>query len=197
MGRLPATERRAAVLDTACHVFARCSYRSATTAEIARESGVSEPILYRHFVSKQALYLSCIDEAWRRVRAAWETAVAAEDDPDAWLPAMGRAFYELREQKAVYANLWVQALAGSGDEPELRKHLRRHLRDVHEFVAGVIRQGQAVGAVPAVRDARAEAWIFISIGLLVTIAGRLGGLAFDDLEGIRASRRDWLTGNGS
>ena len=194
--RLPAGERRAAVLDTACHVFSRCSYRTATTAEIAREAGVTEPILYRHFDSKQALYLSCIDEAWRRVRAAWEAAVAAEADPEAWLPAMGRAFFEFREQKAVYANLWVQALAGAGEEPELRRHLRRHLRDVHEFIEDVIGRGQEVGGVPEDRDARAEAWIFIAIGLLVTIAGRLGGLQPDDFERIRASRRRWLTGTG-
>ena len=59
--RLPAEERRAAVLDTACRVFGRCSYRGATTAEIAREAGVTEPILYRHFDSKRALYLACLE----------------------------------------------------------------------------------------------------------------------------------------
>jgi AcrR family transcriptional regulator len=193
--RLPAIERRAAVLDTACHVFSGCSYRSATTAEIARKAGVTEPILYRHFESKQALYLACIDEAWERVRAAWEAAVAAEDDPGAWLPAMGRAFFEFKEQKTVYANLWVQALAGAGEEPELRKHLRRHLREVHAFIAEVVERGQAVGALPRDRDAGAEAWIFIAIGLLVTIASRLGGLSPEDLERIRSSRRRWLTGS--
>ena len=66
------------MLDTACRVFARCSYRGATTAEIAREAGVTEPILYRHFASKQALYLACIETAWQRVQAAWDEAVAAD-----------------------------------------------------------------------------------------------------------------------
>ena len=32
--RLTAEERRRAVLDTACHVFSKSSYRGATTAEI-------------------------------------------------------------------------------------------------------------------------------------------------------------------
>jgi TetR/AcrR family transcriptional regulator len=192
-GRLPASERRAAVLDTACNVFSRCSYRGATTAEIAREAGVTEPILYRHFDSKRALYLACIDETWQRVRSAWEAALAAEPDPAAWLPAMGRAFFEFKEQRVVLANLWAQALAEAGDEPELRRYLRRHLRDVHEFVADVIERAQAGGGVPADRDARAEAWIFVAIGLLATIAGRLGGLPGEDFERIRASRRRWLT----
>ena len=191
--RLPAEERRAAVLDTACRVFGSCSYRGATTAEIAREAGVTEPILYRHFESKRALYLACVDETWVRVRAAWEDAIAREDDPREWLPGMGRAFAAFKEHQAALANLWAQALAEAGDEPELRPHLRRHIRDVHEYVTRVIARAQQAGAIAPDRDPDAEAWIFIAVGLLATIAGRLGCLAPADIERIRASRRRWLT----
>src|SRR6059058_1465559 len=76
--RLTAVERRQAVLDTACRVFSRSSYRGATTAEIAREAGISEPILYRHFGSKRDLYLACLDEAWDGFRAEAEAAIAAD-----------------------------------------------------------------------------------------------------------------------
>ena len=55
------------MLDTACRVFFEKSYRGATTAEIAREAGITEPILYRHFGSKRDLYLACLDEAWRQL----------------------------------------------------------------------------------------------------------------------------------
>jgi AcrR family transcriptional regulator len=192
--RLPAEERRAAVLDTACRVFGRCSYRSATTAEIAREAGVTEPILYRHFASKQALYLACIESAWLSVREAWHEAVAVEPDPRAWTQAMANAFIDFREQRSAVAQLWLQALTESGDDPEIRRYLRKHLRDVHGFVAEVMRRCQAAGVIAADRDPRAEAWIFIAVGLLTAVAGRLGGLPAADLERIRVSRRRWLTG---
>jgi AcrR family transcriptional regulator len=193
--RLAAEERRAAVLDTACQVFARCSYRGATTAEIAREAGVTEPILYRHFASKQALYLACIDSAWLRVRTAWDEAVVAEPDPRGWTQAMANAFFDFREQRSAVAQLWLAALTESGDDPEIRRYLRRHLRDVHGFVGEVLARCQAAGAIPADRDPRAEAWIFIAVGLLTAVAGRLGGLPANDLERIRVSRRRWLTGS--
>jgi AcrR family transcriptional regulator len=193
-GRLSATERRAAVLDTACQVFARCSYRGATTAEIAREAGVTEPILYRHFESKQALYLACIENAWAQVREALQQAIETEEDPRAWMYAMGAAFFRLKQQKATVAALWIEALTEWGDEPEVRRFLRRHLREVHEFVAGVVSRCQAAGAVLPERDPRAEAWIFIAIGLLTGAAARLGGLPRGDLERIRSSRLTWLTG---
>jgi AcrR family transcriptional regulator len=193
--RLPASERRAAVIDTACRVFARCSYRGATTAEIAREAGVTEPILYRHFASKQALYLACIETAWQRVQAAWDEAVANEPDPRAWTQAMADAFFQFKEQRSAVAQLWLQALTESGDDPEIRRYLRRHLRDVHAFVAEVVTRCQAAGAIAPERDPRAEAWIFVAVGLLTAVAGRLGGLPANDLTRIRAARHAWLTGS--
>jgi AcrR family transcriptional regulator len=193
-GRLAATERRAALLDTACRCFSKGSYRGATTAEIAREAGVSEPILYRHFESKRDLYLACIGEAWQRLRSRWEAVIEQDPDPSTWLSGMGSAFFELKEQKIVLSNFWVQALSHASDDPEIRKYLRRHLHEVHDFVADVIRRAQDAGAVPAERDAGAEAWIFLSLGLLGAIGRRLGGLVEDDFDRIRASRRLWLTG---
>jgi TetR/AcrR family transcriptional regulator len=62
--RLPAAERRQAILEAALGVFSQGSYAGATTAQIAREAGVSEPVLYRHFASKRDLYFACLDEAW-------------------------------------------------------------------------------------------------------------------------------------
>ena len=107
---------------------------------------------------------------------------------------MSTAFFQFKEQRSAVATLWLQALTESGDDPEIRKYLRRHLREVHDFVADVLTRCQAAGAVPAERDPRAEAWIFVAVGLLVAVAGRLGGLPAGELDRIRASRRAWLSG---
>ena len=195
--RLPAAERRAALLDTACRMFAKGGYRGTTTAQIAREAGVTEPILYRHFGSKRDLYVACLEQASQRVRSTWERAIEQEPDPAQWLPALGHVFTRLREVKAVLMNLWVQGLAEAGDDPEIRKELRRSLRDAHEFLVGVIEQVQDAGVVPRDRDADAEAWIFLSTGFFCAASRRLGGvLNEDDFEGIKHSRRAWLMGEG-
>jgi hypothetical protein len=65
---------------------------------------------------------------------------------------------------------------------------------VHDYVTDVIRQAQADGGIFEDRDASAEAWIFISIGLLGTVSRRVGNLLEDDFEAIIASRRRWMTG---
>lgn len=192
--RLSAEERKSTVLECACQIFAKGSYHGATTAEIARTAGVTEPILYRHFSSKRDLYLACLTQAWVECRTMWEGAVDAEPDPALWVAAMGSSYFAAKDKRGNVALLWVQALTEASDDPEIRRFIRRHIREVHEFVADVIRRAQEAGGVLSDRDPEAEAWIFISIGLLGTVSKRLGGMADEDFPRISASRRTWLTG---
>jgi TetR/AcrR family transcriptional regulator len=192
--RLPAEERKAAVLECACGIFSAGSYRGTTTAEIAREAGVTEPVLYRHFASKRDLYLAVLEESWRRLKALWECVVAEEPDPRLWVGAMGRAYLESKDSKVLCAELWIQALTEASDDPEIRKLLRRQMREVHAFVSDVIRRSQQAGGVFPERDPSAEAWIFISIGLLGTVGRRGGSVPDEDFEAIIVSRRKWMTG---
>jgi AcrR family transcriptional regulator len=190
--RLPAAERRLALIETAISVFANGSYRGVTTAEIAKAAGVSEPILYRHFASKRDLFLAATEHVWADVRAKWEAIAADNGDPCLWVEAMGKAKASLTGGKFILADLWVQALSEAAEDPELKKYLRRHLREVHDFIAEKLRDAQAAGGIAPDRDPEAEAWIFLAAGLLATIDSRLGGLLGDDLERVRASRRAWM-----
>jgi AcrR family transcriptional regulator len=192
--RLTAEQRKATVVETACRVFATRSYRGSTTAEIARETGVTEPVLYRHFASKRELYVACLDAVWEQVRALWEKALEAEEDPANWLKAIGKAYLEARAAaRIVLVDLWIQALTEAADDPEIRRALRQQVREVHTFVADVIRRAQDAGGILPDRDPDAEAWIFISLGLLSTIDNRLGSLVGDEFDDIIASRRAWMT----
>lgn len=187
--RLSADARRKDVLDTACCVFSKSSYRGATTAEIAREAQISEPILYRHFGSKRDLYLACLDEAWRTFREVAEQAMA--DDPSGCLGAIADV-YMAKRTRIRMVDLWIQALTEASDDAVIAGALRMQVREVHDFIADVIRGGQARGVVNADRDPVAEAWLFVAGGLLTTMDNRLGGLLGDDLERVRAERRRWL-----
>jgi AcrR family transcriptional regulator len=187
--RLSADARRQAVLDSACRAFSRSSYRGATTAEIAREAGITEPILYRHFGSKRDLYLACLDETWRSFRDGAEKAFA--DDPGRCLGAVADA-YMAKKSKLRLVDLWIQALTEASDDAVIAKAVRRQIREVHDFFADVIRRGQKAGVLQPERDPIAEAWLFVAGGLLATIDHRLGGLLGDDLERVRASRRAYM-----
>jgi AcrR family transcriptional regulator len=177
------------VLDTACRVFFERSYRGATTAEIARQAGITEPILYRHFGSKRDLYIACLEEAWRQFREFSEEAL--ETNPSGCLGAIADA-YTAKRAKLRLVDLWIQALTEASQDAVIAKALRQQIRAVHDFFADVIRRGQADGVLSAERDPVAEAWIFVAGGLLATIDHRLGGLLGSDLDRVRASRREWM-----
>jgi AcrR family transcriptional regulator len=193
--RLAATDRRAAIVDAALSVFSARTYSGATTAEIARAAGVTEPILYRHFDSKRELFLACVDEVWRRLREAVEEEIAAEPDPAGWVLAVPRAITSLRRRRLAPTQLWLHALSEATDDEQIRRHFRRHLREVHDYVAGVLRRAQAAGAIDPDRDVEAEAWIGIGVGLLRSVQDRFGGLlGEEEIDAIASSRVQWLTG---
>ncbi len=106
---------------------------------------------------------------------------------------MGRGHVTVRDCKFQMAELWVQALGEAAEDPELRKHLRRHMREVHDFIADVIRRGQAEGALNPDRNADAEAWSFLAGGVLGMVGRRIGLLDEQEVTAIRAARLDWLT----
>ncbi len=195
--RLPAHERRQAILEAAQRVFAGGSYSGSTTAEIAREAGVSEPILYRHFASKRDLYLACLGAAWESLRTAFDAKVDELGEREA-VTAIGLASREFHAAGGIKpVTLWIQALSEAGEDEQIQSFLRTQLREVHDYVAGVLRRAQAAGGVPADRDPNAEAWIFVGAALLLSFADRLGGLLEPaDFGAMAAQRHRWLTGSG-
>ena len=84
--RRPRGEPRRLLLDAARDLFARQDYRSTTTREIAEAAGVIEPLLFRHFGSKAALFretmvvpfTSFVDDFGR----TWQAVVPEETDED-------------------------------------------------------------------------------------------------------------------
>lgn len=56
--RLPSDERRDHILAAALRVFAERGFHGATTRELARAAGVSEALMFRHFPTKEDLYVA-------------------------------------------------------------------------------------------------------------------------------------------
>jgi AcrR family transcriptional regulator len=64
--KLPAAERRAAIIRAVRRVFAEKGFHGTTTRELADAAGVSEALLFKHFPNKEALFsamqLACSKE---------------------------------------------------------------------------------------------------------------------------------------
>jgi AcrR family transcriptional regulator len=74
--RLPAPARREQILDVAVGVFARNGFHGTSMNDVAEAAGVTKPVLYQHFDSKQDLYMALLDEVGNRLLTAIAKATA-------------------------------------------------------------------------------------------------------------------------
>jgi AcrR family transcriptional regulator len=74
--RLPAPARREQILDVSVQVFAHRGFHSTSMNDVAEAAGVTKPVLYQHFDSKQDLYMALLEEAGARLRNAVHKAVS-------------------------------------------------------------------------------------------------------------------------
>ena len=59
--RLPAPQRREAILDAAASLFAELPAEAVSMSDIVRSAGVSRPVVYDHFKTKRELVVALIE----------------------------------------------------------------------------------------------------------------------------------------
>ncbi|MEV4687351.1 TetR/AcrR family transcriptional regulator [Microbacterium sp. LWH3-1.2] len=131
--RLSSDERRRQILVAALAVFGTRGYEGATTDEVARAAGVSQPYVVRLFGSKENLFLAAIEDALARLLAAFRAALAEEDD-GAGITAgkrIGRAYVDLIEVRGLHQTLAHAYLLGSN--PVIGAAARRGFASVWRF----------------------------------------------------------------
>ncbi|MBX6420982.1 MAG: TetR/AcrR family transcriptional regulator [Sinobacteraceae bacterium] len=62
-GRLRREQRWQQLLDVALRLFIRRGYQGTSIGDLARAAGVTRPIIYHHFGSKDGIYLACLRQA--------------------------------------------------------------------------------------------------------------------------------------
>jgi len=116
--RLSSDERRRQILVAALAVFGTHGYEGATTDEVARAAGVSQPYVVRLFGSKENLFLATIQDALAQLLAAFRAALAPDDpesadDPQAPGKRIGQAYVDLIEVRGLHQTLAHAYLLGS------------------------------------------------------------------------------------
>jgi AcrR family transcriptional regulator len=126
--RVPASERRDALIEAAVHEFAHGGLHGTPVDRIARRVGVAQPYVFSLFGSKKELFLAAVERNFELIADAF-TRAAAEFDPATAPPeaglrqAMGHAYVEMLETNRDYLMLHLQAYAACDDE-EIRNRVR-------------------------------------------------------------------------
>lgn len=164
MTRLPAAQRREQLLDTAVQLFAEKGYAGATTAELAKAAGVTEPIIYRHFVSKKDLFIAVIDRTSELITHTWERQLRNAQDPAQRLRRLIGANPMVSDRGKGFYRVIIQAMMEI-QEPDILAAIQRHIEALHKFVTREIALAQEEGHVSRYYSPEITAWTLLHLGL--------------------------------
>jgi AcrR family transcriptional regulator len=132
--RKSAEERRDEILDAALGEFAERGLHGASTEEIARRAGISQPYVFRLFGSKKDLFKATVSRCFRETLELFQRAAEGKRGEDA-LEAMGIAYEELLVDRT-RLRAQMQAYAAC-DDPDIREVVRNGYGDIVAYVERV------------------------------------------------------------
>jgi AcrR family transcriptional regulator len=128
-------ERREEILDAALVEFAEKGLHGASTDDIARRAGISQPYVFRLFGTKRELFKAVEVRCFRQTLEIFQRAAEGKRG-EAALEAIGEAYRQLLEGDSVYLRAQMQAYAACGD-PEIRAVVRDGFGDLVAYVERV------------------------------------------------------------
>jgi AcrR family transcriptional regulator len=153
--RSTAAARRDEVLDAAMIEFAEHGFEGASTEDIARRAGISQPYLFRLFGTKKELFKASVARCLRETLEMFQRAAEGKRGEEA-LHAIGQAYQKQLEEDRTRLRAQMQAYAAC-DDPEIRDVVRAGFGDLVAYVRRV-----SGADWPTV-------WSFFSTGMLLNV----------------------------
>ncbi|MBK7973090.1 MAG: TetR/AcrR family transcriptional regulator [Deltaproteobacteria bacterium] len=163
--RMSRGQRREAILECATRQFARSGYANTTVNGIAAELGVTEPLIYKHFDSKEALFR----EVFQRVALFFVErigeVVSEGASPLSTLRKIALFYYQHLDAHPEFAAILYQVAANSAEGIEGLKEPLRFFKKIflqlHDAIEALLKEAKRQGEVPEALNESAAAWAFI------------------------------------
>lgn len=115
--RLTAEARRDVIEQAASELFAERGYQATSIDEVARRSGVTAPVVYDHFASKQDLHRCLLERHFAELREVWREQLRLDDPPERRIPRAIDAWFAYVE---AHPYAWRMLFRDTTGEPEVR-----------------------------------------------------------------------------
>jgi AcrR family transcriptional regulator len=144
--RVPAAERRDALIEAAVHHFAHGGLHGTKVSAIAADVGVAQPYVFSLFPTNRDLFLAADRRCFEKVAALFEQAGEAFDkngpqEPEEdKLMAIGKSYVDSIADNPDLLLLQLQAYAACGDDEEIQAAVRRQyamLVEVCSRISGI------------------------------------------------------------
>lgn len=192
--RLRGEERRTLMLHSAKRVFARSTYAEASTSELARESEVTEPMLYKHFGSKKGLFLAVLSEFGTQFFEMLQKRIlqrAEKDVLDALEHFIDDYKAALKADPEIQRVLFQAVIEAS--DPDIARCISKHNRRTYEFVRQLVKRASQEGHLDPGISIDAATWGYMSMILSLQYSLMLN-LSSEFAQVQQEMSRIWLRG---
>ena len=172
--RLPTEERQAEIVAAALRLAEAFSPALITTGEIAAAVGVSQGAVFKHFSSKEAIWLAAMGWVRTQLLQSLDAAAQAAATPLAALAAVFKAHVDFVVGHPGVPRLIFHELeqpADSAVKQEVRALLQAYRKLLLRLLDAAVRQGQARAAL----DQEAAATLFVGIVQGLVMQSMLSG----------------------
>src|SRR5262245_20914146 len=145
--RLPAESRKPQIVRTVLRLVVERGADAVSAQLIADAIGVTQPAIFRHFPTKEAIWLAVMDWLENRLDEIYRTAACSEDPALAVLSRMFLEHVRLVERYPSLAKL-VFSDHLRLQYPSLQKRFAKIHSEYAARVAGLVERAKAQGAVP-------------------------------------------------
>ena len=141
---MPASQRRRQLLNVAIESFGTSGFHKTSMSALAAAAGVTKPVLYQHFSSKNELYLEVLRDIGGRLRDELGKAVADATTAHSQVEAGFRSYFQF------FANepFAFEVLFGDGSRRD--EQFAREAHAVEESIAENIAQLMAIDDMPEI-----------------------------------------------
>ncbi len=160
MNRKSAAVRKGEIVRAALELIGRNGAGALTTGAIADAVGVSQAAVFRHFPTKSAIVIACVDWIGDQVRPAVEAAATEPGPPEQRLRRIvGTLLAVARHIPAMPTTMLSREM--HAEFPELKEKLRERRRLLHHTLQDVLDQGKADGAFRSELDSSTTAYLLM------------------------------------
>ena len=175
----PTHTRQAELVAAALALAAERSPAEVTTGALAQAVGITQGAVFRHFESKEAIWLAVIDFAHQELLARLHAAAAVQTQPLAALRAVFMAHVDFVVEQPGVPRVIFQELQHPEDTP-LKARVRRLMQDYRSLITGLLQQALAARQLAPDTDLQAAAVLFIGSvqGLVMQslLSGQVGAI---------------------
>lgn len=157
--RVPRAERERQIVDAAVAVFGERGYAATSMDAVAERVGVTKPVLYAHFGSKEGLLLAAISRARSELLEVVAAAAAGAADPESMLRDGTLAFFTYLDRRAP---AWQLFCSEAGVADAALEEIRTQQTD---FIAALL-----AAQVPGTAPERLTGWAQVIVGACERLA---------------------------